>query len=280
MTEKSKYFTTDFFGFFSDLAKNNNKEWFTKSKERYENAVQEPSLRFIRDAGPRLQKISPFLVAEAKPFGGSLSRIYRDIRFSPDKSPYKTEVGIHFWHAKATGPEEMAPGYYLHMHSGETMAHSGVWHPDAPILKKIRDRIVDEPDRWKKVIRSRVVAVEGESSVHPGPATEGLRLEPELSRQPGHEPGVPRLVHRGVRVDGPAEPLPGGSDRPPLVGPGLGVALGGRVLIIGRETIHSDSATFIPQKPNTYAGRRRTDGKRSRRGLRRIAAGAIAGVGD
>src|SRR5213594_1058748 len=63
MTEKSKYFTTDFFGFFSDLAKNNNKEWFTKSKERYENAVQEPSLRFIRDAGPRLQKISPFLVA-------------------------------------------------------------------------------------------------------------------------------------------------------------------------------------------------------------------------
>jgi len=168
MTEKSKYFTTDFFGFFSDLAKNNNKEWFTKSKERYENAVQEPSLRFIRDAGPRLQKISPFLVAEAKPFGGSLSRIYRDIRFSPDKSPYKTEVGIHFWHAKATGPEEMAPGYYLHMHSGETMAHSGVWHPDAPILKKIRDRIVDEPDAWKKVIRSRV-AVEGDSLKRPPP---------------------------------------------------------------------------------------------------------------
>src|SRR5207245_5341482 len=63
------------------------------------------------------------------------------------------------------------------------------------------------------------------------------------------------------------------------VRPGVGVGLGGRVLIIGRETIHSDSATFIPQKPNTYAGRRRTDEERSRRGLRRIAAGAIAGVG-
>src|SRR2546425_8026954 len=75
MTKKSKYFTAEFFGFFSDLAKNNNKEWFTKNKERYENAVQEPSLRFIRDAGPRLQKISPFLVAEAKPFGGSIPRL-------------------------------------------------------------------------------------------------------------------------------------------------------------------------------------------------------------
>ena len=168
MAEKSKYFTPEFFAFFSDLAKNNNKEWFTENKERYEKAVQEPSLQFIRDAGSRLQKISSYIVADAKPFGGSLSRIYRDIRFSPDKSPYKTEVGIHFWHAKAPGPEEMAPGYYLHMSSGETMAHSGVWHPDAPVLKKIRDRIVDEPDAWKKVIRSRV-AVEGDSLKRPPP---------------------------------------------------------------------------------------------------------------
>jgi len=168
MAEKSKYFTPEFFAFFGDLAKNNNKEWFTKNKERYEKAVQEPSLQFIRDAGQRLQKISSFIVADAKPFGGSLSRIYRDIRFSPDKSPYKTEVGIHFWHAKAPGPEEMAPGYYLHMSSGETMAHSGVWHPDAPVLKKIRDRIVDEPDAWKKVIRGRV-AVEGDSLKRPPP---------------------------------------------------------------------------------------------------------------
>ena len=104
MAERSKYFTPEFFAFFGELAKNNNKEWFTKNKERYEKAVQEPSLRFIRDAGQRLQKISSYIVADAKPFGGSLSRIYRDIRFSPDKSPYKTEVGIHFWHAKAPGP--------------------------------------------------------------------------------------------------------------------------------------------------------------------------------
>src|SRR3989449_8773869 len=96
MGEKSTYFTTEFFAFFRDLAKNNNKEWFTKNKERYENVVQEPSLRFIRDAGASLENISPYIVADARPFSGSLSRIYRDIRFAPDKSPNTTQVGIHF----------------------------------------------------------------------------------------------------------------------------------------------------------------------------------------
>src|SRR5437870_13815836 len=104
MAEKSKYFTPESFAFFSDLAKNNNKGWFTKNKERYEKAVQEPSLRFIRDAGQRLQKISSYIVADAKPFGGSLSRIYRDIRLSPDTSPYTTDAGIHVSHATAPGP--------------------------------------------------------------------------------------------------------------------------------------------------------------------------------
>src|SRR3989475_12708384 len=115
MSEKSKYFTPEFFAFFSDLAKNTNKERFTKNNERDGTTEQEPSLRFIRDAGPLLQKISPHLVADARPFGGSLSRIYRDIRFSPDKRPYKTGVGIHFWHPKATGPGATSPGYHLHM---------------------------------------------------------------------------------------------------------------------------------------------------------------------
>jgi len=215
MSEKSKYFTPEFFAFFSDLAKNNNKEWFTKNKERYETTVQEPSLRFIRDAGPLLQKISPHLVADAKPFGGSLSRIYRDMRFSPDKSPYKTEVGIHFWHAKATGPEEMAPGYYLHMHSGETMAHSGVWHPDAPTLKRIRDRIVDEPDAWKKVIRSRV-AVEGDSLKRPPPGydpnhpfIQDLRRKDFVSSRSfrDHQVTSPQFLDSFVQVCESMDPL-------------------------------------------------------------------------
>lgn len=161
MGANASYFTTDFFRFLTELKKNNNREWFQANKGRYEEAVQDPAVRFIRDAGARLTKISPHLVGEAKPFGGSLSRIYRDLRFSPDKRPYKTHIGIHFWHAKAVG-EEHAPGYFLHLEPGESAAYSGVWRPEPPALRKIRDRIVSEPDAWKKVLRSKV-QLEGET---------------------------------------------------------------------------------------------------------------------
>jgi len=167
VAEKTSYFTPQFFGFFRELEKNNNREWFQANKPRYEEVVQEPAVRFIRDAGARLQKISPHLVGDPKPFGGSLSRIYRDIRFSPDKSPYKTHVGIHFWHAKAEGMEH-SPGLFLHLETGESGVYSGVWRPEPPALKEIRDRIVEEPDAWKKVLRSKV-RFEGESLRRPPP---------------------------------------------------------------------------------------------------------------
>lgn len=166
MADKPSYFTTEFFGFFRDLEKNNNRDWFKANKPRYKEVVQEPAVRFIRDAGARLQKISSYIIGDAKPFGGSLSRIYRDMRFSPDKSPYKTHVAIHFWHAKAQGPEHMSPGLYLYLESGSSGVYSGVWRPEAPTLKKIRDRIVADPDAWKKVLRSRV-RLEGESLQRP-----------------------------------------------------------------------------------------------------------------
>ncbi|HKW43276.1 MAG TPA: TIGR02453 family protein [Thermoplasmata archaeon] len=165
MADQSGYFTAEFFAFFQALSKNNNKEWFSANKERYEKVVQEPALRFIRDAGVRLQKISPYLVGEAKAFGGSLSRIYRDIRFSPDKSPYKTHVGIHFWHGKVVG-EEHTPGVFMHLGTGESAVYTGVWQPDPPVLTKIRNRIVEEPDAWKKVVRSKI-RIEGESLKRP-----------------------------------------------------------------------------------------------------------------
>jgi uncharacterized protein (TIGR02453 family) len=168
MAEKATYFTPQFYEFFKELGKNNNKEWFTENKPRFESVVQEPAVRFVRDAGARLQKISPQLVANARPFGGSISRIYRDIRFSPDKSPYKTHIAMHFSHAKAGGPEHMAPGYYLHLESGESGVHSGVWRPEPPTAKKIRDRILDAPDEWRKVLRSKV-RLEGESLKRPPP---------------------------------------------------------------------------------------------------------------
>src|SRR5437899_1938478 len=96
MGEKSTYFTTEFFAFFRDLAKNNNKEWFTKNKERYENVVQEPSLRFIRDAGASLQKISPYIVADARvDRRGVPATTAARIRPEPSVHPGPAAEGFH-----------------------------------------------------------------------------------------------------------------------------------------------------------------------------------------
>src|SRR5467141_2598302 len=165
MGEGTEYFTPEFFAFFRGLAKNNRKEWFDANKAQFQAVVLEPSVRFVRDAGNRLKKISPHIVGDPRAFGGSLSRIYRDIRFSPDKSPYKTHVGIHFWHGKADGPEH-TPGVFLHLGSGESGAYTGVWQPESPVLTKVRNRIVEEPDAWRKVVRSKI-RMEGESLKRP-----------------------------------------------------------------------------------------------------------------
>src|SRR5436309_15714206 len=86
--EPNPYLTPASFAFLKELEKNNNREWFTKNKAGYEETVQHPGVRFIRDAGVKLKALTPYLVADARAFGGSMMRIYRDVRFSRDKSPY------------------------------------------------------------------------------------------------------------------------------------------------------------------------------------------------
>jgi len=160
--EPDPYFTPALFAFLKELEKNNNREWFTKNKARYEETVQEPGVRFIRDAGMKLKALTPHLVADARPFGGSMMRIYRDVRFSRDKSPYRTVVGIHFSHKGAAGRMDHLPGFYVHLEPGESQVMSGVWQPDPPTATKIRDTIVKRPDDWKKVLKGRL-NFEGES---------------------------------------------------------------------------------------------------------------------
>jgi uncharacterized protein (TIGR02453 family) len=108
--------------------------------------VKEPFLRFIEDVGPALRKVSRNLVADPRPVGGSLFRIYRDVRFSKDKSPYKTHVGAHF----PLGKGMAAPGYYLHLEPGECFVAGGMWMPEPAVLQSIRERIAERPADWKK----------------------------------------------------------------------------------------------------------------------------------
>ena len=101
------HFTPALFGFLSELADTNNREWFQDNKARYERDVRDALVNFVIDFGEILQEVSPHMVADPRLSGGSIFRIYRDVRFSKDKSPYKTNAGIHFRHEvgrKVHGP--------------------------------------------------------------------------------------------------------------------------------------------------------------------------------
>ncbi|MBI5501224.1 MAG: DUF2461 domain-containing protein [Deltaproteobacteria bacterium] len=149
---KTAHFGPELFTFLRELAVNNERGWFQANRERYEEHVRGASLRFVTDFAPRLAAVSRHFRADARPVGGSLFRIQRDIRFSRDKSPYKTAVGIQFRHEAAA--DVHAPGFYVHLEPGELWIGGGVWHPDPPVVRRIRDAIVARPDRWRRAAHS------------------------------------------------------------------------------------------------------------------------------
>lgn len=137
--------------FLRALAKNNDRDWFNANKQRYEDEVRTPALSFIEAMAPALHKISPYFEASPKKVGGSLMRVYRDTRFGADKTPYKTNIGIHFRHVR--GKDVHAPGFYVHIEPREVFFGAGIWHPDADSLKAIRTLIDEHPKEWSSVKR-------------------------------------------------------------------------------------------------------------------------------
>lgn len=134
--------------FLSDINANNNRDWFSQNKDRYETSVRTPSLELITELADTFQKVSPYFVPVAKKTGGSLMRIYRDTRFAKDKTPYKTNIGIQIRHQ--FGKNVHAPGYYLHISSDDCFLGMGIWRPEGPVLQRIRSTIDSQPDQWKK----------------------------------------------------------------------------------------------------------------------------------
>lgn len=147
---KEQHFNPALFRFLKELADENNRDWFNENKGRFESDLKDPALRFIVDFGPHLHRISPHFRADPRPVGGSLFRIYRDVRFSRDKSPYKPHAGLHFRHE--AGKTAYTPGFYLHLQPGQSFVGMGIWHPDNPTLKLIRDAVVADPDGWRKAV--------------------------------------------------------------------------------------------------------------------------------
>ena len=144
------YVTPATFAFFRELADHNDRAWFEKNKERYHREVRDPLLRFVADFGAKLPKLSKHMLADPRPVGGSLFRIYRDTRFAKDKSPYKTHAGVTFRHEE--GRDVHGPIFYLHIEPGRVFAAAGLWHPPPETLKQIRDAIVEKPERWRRAI--------------------------------------------------------------------------------------------------------------------------------
>ncbi|TMC49344.1 MAG: DUF2461 domain-containing protein [Chloroflexi bacterium] len=150
MAPRHSHFTPALFDFLRELRAHNNREWFQRNKVRYEADVRAPSLQFITDAALPLRRISRHLVADPRPVGGSLFRINRDIRFSSDKSPYKTAVGMSFGHDR--GRDGPAPGYYLHLEAEQSFVGGGVHMPDTATLNRVRDAIIADTGGWRRVV--------------------------------------------------------------------------------------------------------------------------------
>jgi uncharacterized protein (TIGR02453 family) len=165
----TQYFTSATFKFLSQLATNNQRDWFNANKDRYLNDVQEPALQFIADFAPKLAGISEHFVADPRSQGGSLFRIYRDTRFSKDKTPYKTHVAMRFGHEAGFGVH--APGLYLHIEPGASYAGVGLWRPETALARTIREAIVADPAGWKKAAHGKAFTnrfePDGESLARP-----------------------------------------------------------------------------------------------------------------
>ena len=160
----------DYFKFFKELKSNNNREWFNDNKQRFRESVQEPLAAFVEAMAPRLNKISKHIVADPRLNGGSVFRIYKDTRFSKDKTPYKTHGGVQFRHA--LGKDAHAPGFYVHLDPTEVFYGGGVWRPPSPQLLQIRTAIANKGPAWDKAIRTpafirRFDGVRGESLTRP-----------------------------------------------------------------------------------------------------------------
>lgn len=159
------HFGRGLFEFLTALKTNNNRDWFAANKERYVRDVEEPMLRFIADFGARLDKVSKCFVADPRRNGGSMFRIYRDTRFSKEKTPFKHAVAAQFPH-QARAKDKSVPGFYLHLEPNVCVGGGGIYHPDATALKRIRDRIVARPKDWEAVLRKKI-PIEGAALKRP-----------------------------------------------------------------------------------------------------------------
>jgi len=129
------------FEFLRQIAVNNNKAWFEAHKSEYVENLQRPAQAFVVTLGERLRSVFPAIGYDPRPHGGSLMRIYRDIRFSKDKSPYKTHIGANFWDGDRKGE---GSGFHFFMDAEGARLYVGHHEFSKPLLQAYRAAVLDE----------------------------------------------------------------------------------------------------------------------------------------
>jgi uncharacterized protein (TIGR02453 family) len=152
-------FTTDSLAFFRGLARNNRKPWFEAHRADYERHVKGPMADLVEEMDLRLAGFAPEIIGDPK---RSVFRQYRDIRFSSDKSPYKTNTACWFFHGDGSskvGREAHGggAGFYFHLEPGKSQVGGGCWMPPRPALQKFRAAIAVDPRGFERVVLSRPV---------------------------------------------------------------------------------------------------------------------------
>ncbi len=125
--------------FLSELMKNNRKVWFNEHRKEYDKVIVEPAKAFTEAMGERLTAVAPGIIAEPR-INGSIFRIYRDTRFSRDKTPYKTHLGIFMWEGE--GPKMECPGFYFHLEPPRLLLGGGIHIFSKSLLDEYRRSVV------------------------------------------------------------------------------------------------------------------------------------------
>lgn len=170
--------------FLYELSQNNNKDWFEKNKKRFETSVKKPFEETVGAIIQKLKTLEPTFQIQPK---DCVFRIYRDTRFSSDKTPYKTHMAAVFTDRGRQTHEQ--PGYYLHVEFGNLMLGGGAYFLEKDRLQKVRNAIMQDTSNFRKIIEnqsfvSKFGEIKGEKNkVLPPEFKEAAKNEPLLANK-------------------------------------------------------------------------------------------------
>ena len=147
MNSALKNFPDNTLTFLKKLSKNNNRAWFEENREIFNSNFLEPAVQFVAEMGERLVTVRPSIIAIPKT-DKSIFRIHRDVRFSKEKQPYKTNMGLYFWEGKRKKME--CSGFYFHLDNKNFGAGAGIYTFSKEMLSDYRN-LVSDPANGKEL---------------------------------------------------------------------------------------------------------------------------------